>query len=121
MLEKIFGPSLKFNIKEGSGKIKFADGKIIEIRSFCTEKVSRPTIALEDKFILSAKNKDIAEFLIFRPLYSGKPVYQGHAFLSPLVKDIRDFMPMSHSSIKKIESLGKKLVKILKLQAKLIP
>ena len=121
-LKKIFGPrleikpSIEVNIKNGLGEIKFHDGRAVGVKAFCTEKIEHPwnSPQLKDEFILSSKKgEEVAKFLIYRPLYSGKPIYQGLSRLVPLIENIKDFMPISYDSIKEIDFIGEKLVKVL--------
>lgn len=105
MLEKIFGPTVKYNKELGRGTVKFAKGIQADIRKVSSnvEDFTNCNIKkIHDEFILSSKDKDILKIDMFRPVFGGKPAYQGQIFMNPVA------IPFAA-----LKSLGKKLAKIL--------
>jgi len=104
MLEKIFGPSVKYNKKTGQGIVKFARGFKAEIRTAGSKLETHNGIIkkIHDEFVLSSQGEDIANVDIYRAMYGKKPVYQGSIFMTPVI------LPFSS-----VKSFGKKLAKIL--------
>lgn len=105
MLEKIFGPTVKYNKELGKGTVKFAKGITADIRKVKTTNESSANCninKIHDEFILSSNDKDIAKIDMFRPIFGERVVYQGHIFMNPVA------IPFAA-----LKSLGKKLAKIL--------
>lgn len=113
IIQKIFGPSVKFDSQSNKGRVKFADGRELSIER--TKKglahVTEKWFRMEDEFIF--KNKEGQAILraeMSRPIYGLKAIFQGGFFTKPLIENFRDFMPDSRKILTKLgEKLAKKL------------
>jgi len=107
MLEKIFGPTVKFDKAIGQGTVKFSRKNKVEIKlinSALESYASCNAKKVHDEFVLLSNGENLAKIDMYRPITYGKnTVYQGSIFMDP-----PNAFPFAS-----LASMGKKLAKIL--------